>query len=95
LPDSFLVEVSPTFSQNESVDLKITAIKNGAPYLQYTGNVGFSIEGLRPSEYTLPSIGWYFFTPEDQGTKTFSKGLTVRRTGTFTLVVEDVTQVAS
>ncbi|MDD2537371.1 MAG: hypothetical protein PHU61_02675 [Candidatus Absconditabacteria bacterium] len=83
---SFLVEVSPsTFQQNQPVDVTITVMKDGQVDTQYTGDVYLSIDGLQKSEYVLPSHARYTFSLEDMGKKTLSKGLEIKKSGTFTL----------
>jgi hypothetical protein len=55
-PDSFKIEVRPTIlQQNAPSDITITAMKNGSPYLYYTGDVFITIDGLSLREFTLPS----------------------------------------
>ncbi|MDR0650828.1 MAG: hypothetical protein LBG59_05535 [Candidatus Peribacteria bacterium] len=88
--ESFFVEVNPsTFQLNQPVDITITAMKNGSPYSTYTGDVWIGIDNLRPSEYTVPSRARYNFIAEDLGTKTFSKGLEIKKAGSYTLTVHN------
>ncbi|MDR2190865.1 MAG: hypothetical protein LBP53_06980 [Candidatus Peribacteria bacterium] len=90
-PSSFLVEVNPSsFQQNQPIDITITAMKNGQPDTSYTGDVRLGVEGLRPSEYTVPSKGRYNFTVGDLGKKTFSKGLEIKKPGTYTITASNV-----
>ena len=93
-PDSFLVEVNPTtFIPNQAVDLTITAMKNGVVFRDYTWMVYVSVDGLRSSEYGLPNfpsgIGRYHFGVEDGGSKTFNKGLQIKKAGSFTVSAEN------
>ncbi|MDR2415126.1 MAG: hypothetical protein LBD75_00465 [Candidatus Peribacteria bacterium] len=88
--ESFFVEVNPsTFQLNQPVDVTITAMKNGAPHTTYTGDVRIGIDNLRPSEYSVPSMARYNFVAEDLGTKTFSKGLEIKKAGSYTLTVHN------
>lgn len=49
------------------------------------------IEGIvDTADYTVPSDGLYTFLPEDQGVKLFSKGLSIKKSGTFTVKVSDI-----
>jgi hypothetical protein len=94
-PDSFLVEVKPSsFQQNQPVDITITAMKNGAIYPMYTGTIFLSIkgQGILPSEYTVPTKGFYKFISDDLGQKTLSKGIEIKKNGEFTISVEDMEQ---
>jgi hypothetical protein len=88
--ESFSVEVNPSiFQLNQPVDITITALKNGVPNTTYTGDVWIGIDNLRPSEYTVPSRARYNFVAEDLGKKTFSKGLEIKKAGTYTLTVHN------
>jgi hypothetical protein len=42
------------------------------------------------ADYMVPSDGLYTFLPEDQGVKLFSKGLSIKKTGTFTIKISDI-----
>ena len=42
------------------------------------------------NDYVLPNNGIYFFTPQDLGSKTFSKGLQIKKNGTYTIRVYDI-----
>ena len=51
-----MIEVNPTtLLQNATADITITAMKNGSPYLYYTGDVFLSIDELSIREYALPN----------------------------------------
>lgn len=92
-PDAFIVEVSPSsFDVNEAVDITIKAVKSNAEVVKdYLGDVFIEIEGIvDTADYTVPSDGLYTFQAEDQGTKLFSKGLTIKKSGTFTIKVSDI-----
>lgn len=41
--------------------------------------------------YTVPSNGLYTFSSGDNGSKTFSSGLIINKTGIYTFVVFDIT----
>ncbi|HRX63867.1 MAG TPA: fibronectin type III domain-containing protein [Candidatus Absconditabacterales bacterium] len=90
-PDAFLVQVEPdTFAVGESVDVTISAVKNGMIVKEYIGDVFIEVEGLMPDSYVVPSDGLYSFLIQDQGIKLFSKGLQVQEAGTYTLKVSDI-----
>ena len=55
-PDSFVIQVNPMIlEQNAPADITITAMKNGSPFLYYTGDVFLSIDELSIREYALPN----------------------------------------
>lgn len=92
-PDTFIVEVVPSsFDVNEAVDLTIKAAKaDGTIIKDYEGDVFIEIEGIvDTADYTVPSDGLYTFLPGDQGVKLFSKGLSIKKSGTFTIKVSDI-----
>lgn len=92
-PDAFIVDVTPSsFDVNEAVDITIKAAKtNGEIITDYQGDVFIEIEGIvDTADYTVPSDGLYTFLPEDQGVKLFSKGLSIKKSGTFTIKVSDI-----
>ncbi|MFA7298833.1 MAG: hypothetical protein WC010_04275 [Candidatus Absconditabacterales bacterium] len=92
-PDAFIVEVVPSsFDINEAVDITIKATtSNGEVIKEYQGDVFIEIEGIvDTADYTVPSDGLYTFLPQDQGVKLFSKGLTIKKSGTFTIKVSDI-----
>ena len=95
--ETFEVIVSPSsFQINESVDVTITAKKNGQVNTAYTGMVYLTIKDwaneLAPSERVLPTHWRYQFLPSDLWTKTFSKGVTVKKVGNFTFFVSNFEQ---
>ena len=92
-PDAFIVEVTPSsFDTNEAVDITIKAAKaDGTIIKEYQGDVFIEIEGIvDTADYTVPSDGLYTFLPQDQGVKLFSKGLSIKKSGTFTIKVSDI-----
>lgn len=92
-PDAFIVEVVPSsFEVNEAVDLTIKATNvNGDVIKEYQGDVFIEIEGIvDTADYTVPSDGLYTFLAEDQGVKLFSKWLSIKKSGTFTIKVSDI-----
>ena len=92
-PDAFVVEVTPSsFNINEAVDLTIKAVQaDGTVIKDYLGDVFIEIEGIvDTADYTVPSDGLYTFQTQDQGTKLFSKGLSIKKSGTFTVKVSDI-----
>lgn len=92
-PDAFLVEVTPSsFDVNEAVDITIKAVKaDGTIVKDYLGDVFIEIEGIvDTADYTVPSDGLYTFLAQDQGVKLFSKGLSIKKSGTFNVKVSDI-----
>ncbi|MCX6823836.1 MAG: hypothetical protein NT085_01810 [candidate division SR1 bacterium] len=92
-PAAFSVDVTPSsFDVNQAVDITIKAIaSNGDTIKDYQGDVFIEIEGIvDTADYTVPSDGLYTFLPQDQGVKLFSKGLTIKKAGTFTIKVSDI-----
>lgn len=92
-PDAFIVEVTPSsFDVNEAVDITIKAAKaDGEIVKEYQGDVFIEIEGIvDTADYTVPSDGLYTFLPQDQGVKLFSKGLSIKKPGTFTIKISDI-----
>lgn len=91
-PDAFIVDVTPSsFDINQTVDLTIKAVTaNGDIVKDYQGDVFIEIAGIvDTADYTVPSDWLYTFLPEDQGTRIFSKGLSIKKAGTFTIKVSD------
>lgn len=91
-PDSFQVEVIPSsFQVNQPVDVVVKAIKNDQVMKNYDGK--FMIElvdnNIKAYEYTAPEGGLWEMDLTDQGQKTYSKGLIVKKPGTFTVLVSD------
>lgn len=91
-PDAFLLQVTPsTFGVNEAVDVSITAVKNGQTIKTYVGDVFIEVDGIaNPDDYVVPSDGLWTFLLQDQWVKTYSKGLIIKKTGTYTLKVSDI-----
>lgn len=92
-PAAFIVEVSPSsFDVNEAVDMTIKAVTaDGATIKDYQGDVFIEIEGIvDTADYTVPSEGLYTFLPQDQGSKLFSKGLSIKKSGTFVIKISDI-----
>ncbi|HMS91132.1 MAG TPA: hypothetical protein PKC87_02850 [Candidatus Absconditabacterales bacterium] len=92
-PDAFVVEVAPSsFDINQAVDITVKAVKsNGEIIKEYQGDVFIEIEGIvDTADYTVPSDGLYTFLPQDQGMRLFSKGLSIKKAGTFTIKVSDI-----
>lgn len=91
-PDAFLVKVEPSsFGVNEAVDVTITAVKNGVTVKDYVGDVFIEVNGIaNPDDYTVPADGLGSFLLQSQGVQTYSKGLIIKKSGTFTLKVSDI-----
>lgn len=94
-PVRFDVAVEPNpIKASEFADVTIKALDaNGNVDTSYTdGDIWIEVEGF---EYTDPDVvipggGIGFFEASDQGIKIFSKGLTIKRPGTYTVSVVDV-----
>ena len=92
-PDAFVVDVVPSsFDVNQTVDITIKAVNaNGDVIKDYQGDVFIEIIGVvDTADYTVPSDGLYTFLPQDQGVKLFSKWLSIKKGGTFTIKVSDI-----
>lgn len=97
-PVRFDVTVNPNpIKAGQFADVTIKAVDaNGNVDSSYTdGDIWIEIEGF---DYASPDItlpwGWIeFFEPADQWIKIFSKGLTIKKAGTYTLVVADLYDV--
>jgi hypothetical protein len=92
-PDAFIVEVQPSsFDINEAVDITIKAVTaNGDIVKDYQGDVFIEIDGIADTaDYVVPSEWLYTFVAQDQWVKLFSKGLIVKRQGTFAVKVSDI-----
>lgn len=91
-PDAFIVTVNPNPIQpNQAVDMTIKAVQaDGTVVPDYIWTVVMDLEWYAdPSVYDMPSNGIYQFTAEDQGVKTFSKWLVIKKSGTYTVKVSD------
>lgn len=92
-PEAFIVEVQPSsFDPNTPVDMTIKAVKgDGTVIKEYEGDVYIDVIGsIDPSEYVVPSDHLYTFAPQDQWVKLFSKGLIIKKEGTYTIQVSDI-----
>lgn len=93
---TFVVQLSPTSTNvNEAIDLTVKAIdSNGNVVKDYAGDIFIDLSSadtaIDSQDYTLPSDGIYTFVASDQGIKTFSKGLAVKKAGTFTIKVSEI-----
>ncbi|MFZ2151197.1 MAG: hypothetical protein WAZ12_02415 [Candidatus Absconditicoccaceae bacterium] len=93
-PNAFVVEVQPSsFEANQPVDLIVKAVNNGEIIKEYNGDVFIEIDGdIDPQkDYVVPSEGLYTFVPQDQGIKIFSKGIQIKKAGTFKVKISDIT----
>lgn len=94
---TFVIQLSPTTTNvNEATDLTVRAVdSNGNVVKDYAGDIFIDLASadstpIDSQDYTLPSDGIYTFIASDQGVKTFSKGLVVKKTGTFTVKVSEI-----
>ena len=93
LPDTFSIEIEPSFNLWESVDFTVIAIKDGEWLKEYTWIVSFSLidnngNYLDSDYFTLPNSQFYDFIETDLWKKTFSKWLKVTKAWIYTLKVE-------
>lgn len=91
-PDSFQVEVNPSsFEVNQPVDMTIKAIKNGQVMKNFEGQIYIQVlgEGIGVHDYIVPEIGLGEMKLVDQGNKTYSKGLQIKKPGNYRIKVED------
>lgn len=97
LPDAIIVETTPSsFGVNEAVDLTIKAVNaDGTTMKDYDGDVFIEVDGIIDvNDYLVPNDGLYSFLPQDQWVKLFSKWLTIKVPGTYTLRVVDIMDIA-
>ncbi len=93
---TFVVQLSPTTtSVNQALDLTVKALDtDGNVVKDYAGDVFIELNSSDSSidsqDYTLPADGIYTFIPGDQGVKTFSKGLVVKKAGTYAVKVSEI-----
>ena len=92
----FSVSVNPsTVKVGEPADLTIKALdSNGDVLTDYKGDIIITVtdkdwNDLDITDYVVPNDGTYEFTDEDQGVKTFTKGLIINKAGDFYVKVED------
>ena len=89
---SFVIQVSPNIMKpGEAADMTIKAIKSdGSVMTDYKGTIVMDFEWQQDlNVYDMPNNWFYQFTAEDQWVKTFSKGLTIKKTGQYILKVID------
>jgi len=97
LPAAFVIQVEPSsFDLNVPVDVTIKAVNSNWDLVKdYEWDVFIDVEwSLDTTDYTVPSEWLYTFVPQDQGIKTFSKGLIIKKAGTFTVIASDITDDA-
>lgn len=90
---SFVVEVNPSTAWiNQAVDLTVKAVdSNGAVVKDYANNIFIEVPAIKDlQDVSLPSDGIYTFSAQDQWQKTFSKWLTIKAPGTYTVQVSDI-----
>lgn len=97
-PVRFDVTVNPNpIKAGEFADVTIKAVDAaGNVDTRYTdGDIWIEIEWFdyASPDITLPGGGIEFFEPSDQGIKIFSKGLTIKKAGTYNLLVADLYDV--
>ncbi|MFA7284222.1 MAG: hypothetical protein WC004_00160 [Candidatus Absconditabacterales bacterium] len=90
---NYIVKISSNPAMlNEALDLTIEAVdKNGVVDKSYVGDALINVKGLEEGEYTLPNGGIVNFTPNNQGSVRFSKGLIFKKTGkNIVISAEDI-----
>ncbi len=91
---SFVIQVSPNpMKPAEAADMTIKAVKSDwSTVTDYKWTIIMDFEGQQDTNaYDMPSNWFYQFTAEDQWVKTFSKGLTIKKTGQYVIKVFDST----
>lgn len=91
--DRFIVQVwSNPVIVNEPVDLTVKVVdKNSDIVKDYIDkDIYMTIDGLKDSDYTMPSDGIYTFQKNDQWNKVFSKWLTIKKAWEYTIKVYEV-----
>lgn len=88
---SFSVQVSPNPMQPwEAADMTIKALNSdGSTNTEYQWTILMDLGQQDLNSYDFPSNGFYTFTAEDLGERTFNKWFVVRRVGNYTLKVFD------
>lgn len=94
-PDTFTIEVNPSFKVWESVDFTVIARKDWEWLKEYTWTILFLIldnngNYLDSDFYTVPSHWFYDFVDTDQWKKTFSKWLQITKAWTYTIEVDSL-----
>lgn len=90
---NYIVKISSNPAMlNEALDLTIEAVdKNGVVDKSYVGDALINVKWLEEGEYTLPNWGIVNFTPNNQGSVRFSKGLIFKKTGkNIVISAEDI-----
>ncbi|MFZ4462119.1 MAG: hypothetical protein ACOYN2_06625 [Patescibacteria group bacterium] len=86
--DHLEVTAAATAKVGEAMDLTVKAVaKDGSVVKNYVGTVFVIVDN--DNKATVPYSEGYTFTSSDQGQKTFSKGLSFTKEGTFKVVVSD------
>lgn len=86
--DHLEVTAAATAKVGEAMDLTVKAVaKDGSVVKNYVGTVFVIVDN--DNKATVPYSEGYTFTSADQGQKTFSKGLSFTKEGTFKVVVSD------
>lgn len=86
--DRLEVTAAPTANIGEPIDLTVKALsKSGEVVTSYVGIVFVIVEN--DNKATVPYAEGYTFVAGDAGKKTFSKGLSFTKEGTFKVVVSD------
>ncbi len=90
---SFEVTLDPsTITAGEFTDLQITAIwDDGNTDTDYTDDIFIQIDGfeLNDPDVELPGKWFGYFETSDQWKKIYSKGITIKKAGTYTVTVVD------
>lgn len=86
--DRLEVTAASTANIGEPIDLTVTALsKSGETVKNYAGTIFVIVEN--DNKATVPYAEGYTFVAGDSGKKTFSKGLSFTKEGTFKVVVSD------
>lgn len=92
MPDAFIIDINPSnFQPNEAVDMTIKAVSsNGQVVTDYDWDVVIDVKGIMDDDVIVPDGGIYFFVPQDQWVKTFSKWLQIKKDGEYIVEVYDI-----
>ncbi len=90
-PDHLVIMLPLGGKAGESMDMTVKALaKDGSVATSYRGTIFISVEN--DYKATVPYVDGYSFTSLDQWVKTFSKGLSFSKAGTFKVSVSDFAQ---
>lgn len=95
-PDAALIEVNSQIYEWEATNMTISMIKNWNQMTSYVGWISMDIyeeetwRKLTSNEYTLPNQWRYSFSTADQWSKTFQRGLEIKKEWKYYIEVLDL-----